>query len=100
MKAFLDRASLRALVAQLEVLFRAINFKDNFKSFTWSGSIAAGEEQRIVNGLGDYVPLGMVIESESAPLICKGDTAWDNNNIYIKNVGTSSTVTCEVTFYR
>ena len=99
MKFFLDRTTLSRLVAQLEAGLRSLNFQDNFHSFSWSGDIAPGVEQKISNGLKPYTPKGMVIESESAPLISKGDTAWDSEYVYIKNVGTSSTVTVEATFY-
>ncbi len=92
--------SLKELATHLNVVFKDINFLENFTSFqVVDQTIAAGAELRVTNRL-NVIPTTMVVNKQTGNgLITASDTEWTKDYIYIKNNGASS-VTATITFIR
>lgn len=86
----------------LMVTLRNLSFGDNFDSFTETVTIDAGQELAIRNKLpSGLIPTSRIIlrGGEGAESIVDGTTAWDQNYVYLKNVGASQ-VEVKVAFLR
>lgn len=90
--------TLRELNAGLSKL----TFSENFQSFTWTGTIAAGTEVSIRNGFrAGVIPSGKLIvraDVHSAD-VTDGAAAWTENYVSLKNNGASA-ATVTVIFFR
>lgn len=75
-----------------------LTLKDNFKSYTASVTIGAGQEIAVQHNLGD-IPTGKLIVRQNVAGIVDGDTAWTKDYIYLKNTG-ASTATATVVILR
>lgn len=87
------------LVKELAVGLGDLNFADNFRSFEKDVTIPATSEARIVNELS-FIPTKYIITSQTGDgLVTKGDTAWTDDLLYLKNNGSVS-VTLTVVFLK
>lgn len=87
------------LTRNLAVLLRDLTFGDNFRSFTWSGTIKAGAEKRIRNTL-TLRPNSYIIRYQTGDgLVTASGTDWTDDYVYMKNNG-SNDVTVKITFWR
>ena len=91
------------LVFTLRELFTGLsrlNFNNNFQSFETEVTVPAGSELAIRNELGE-VPSGKIILRDGGSnQVVDGDTAWDDNFVYLKNLDGSNDVTVKVVFLR
>jgi hypothetical protein len=92
---------LGKILKDLDIGFQRLSFEDNFDGFKVDVSIDAGDEIRIRNELRDRVPTQRLIlrGNDDSRNIVDGDTAWDINFVYLKNLG-SGTATATVYFTR
>lgn len=89
---------LQQLVTQLNTAFRTMKFEDNFTVYQWQGSIPATEELRIPHSLR-RIPSGKVIVEHKGGLLADGDTRWTANEVYLKNISSTSAAEARVLFY-
>ena len=83
---------LKTFLRELRLGLTRLSFVDNFDSFVVDVTIGSGEELAIRNQLKSSVPTQRIIVrgSSGSESIVDGDTAWDLNYVYLKNVGASS----------
>lgn len=75
-----------------------LSFADNFQSFRADISFTGAQEVAIRHGLG-AVPSSRIIVRATASDIVDGDTAWTENNVYMKKTGAGA-ATATVIFLR
>ena len=76
-----------------------LNFEENFKSFMWTGTIAATTEVAIGNPMDKIPTKYLVVRNSSGMAIGDGPTPWTASVVYLKNYGASS-ATITVVFMR
>lgn len=98
-------ADLRQILKELSTGLNRLDFSENFVSFTWTGTIAAGATAQIRNKL-DSVPTRMYVDLQTGNgLLTKGisyggaSVLWDANYVYVLNNGAAS-VTATITFFK
>lgn len=80
-------------------LSNRLTFSDNHAQFTTELTITAGSEAKVRNLLG-LIPAGFIVLKNSAGMaIADGVNLWDNNFVYVRNVG-GSTTTITIMFVR
>lgn len=92
---------LRKMIAELNLGLNKLSLVDNFESFIETVTIAAGAEISIRNKLQGATPTKKIVlrGKDGAQNIVDGDTDWDINYVYLKNVG-GSAATATVLFMR
>jgi hypothetical protein len=87
---------LSASLRELRTGLLKLRFEENFESFQAEVTIPTSSEVAISHNKG-FVPSKYIIVSsdEGGLSVCKGDTEWTRNNVYLKN--TSATLTASVT---
>lgn len=75
-----------------------LSFSDNFQSFRAEISFTGAQEVAIRHNLG-AVPSSRIIVRSTASDIVDGDTAWNENNVYMKKTGAGA-ATATVLFLR
>ena len=92
---------LGKILKDLDIGLQRLSFNDNFDGFLIEVSIAAGAELKIRNELRDRVPTQRLIlrGNDDSINIVDGDTSWDLNFLYLKNLG-GGTATATVYFMR
>jgi len=100
------RADLKKILVELQLGLNKLSFGDNFESFSTTVTIASGAEATIRNELRNdrgnpVIPTQRIIVrgKDGAEDIVDGDTDWDANHVYLKNVG-SSEATVTVVFIK
>lgn len=78
-----------------------LNFRDNFESFEVEVEIVAGGEVEIRNELQGAIPSERLIVrgNEGSKDIVDGDTEWNLNFVYLKNVG-AATAQAKIIFFK
>jgi len=92
---------LGKILKELNIGLERLSFEDNFDGFKTDVSIAAGAELKIRNELRDRAPTQRLIlrGNDDSRNIVDGDTPWDLNFVYLKNLG-AGTATATVYFLR
>ncbi|MHA2064494.1 MAG: hypothetical protein ACXABY_08950 [Candidatus Thorarchaeota archaeon] len=92
---------LGKVLKDLDIGLQRLSFVDNFDGFTVEVTIATGAELKIRNELRDRVPTQRLIVrgGTDSQNIVDGDTPWDLNFVYLKNLG-AGTATATVLFTR
>lgn len=90
---------LQYVMKELATVLRNLSFEDNFQGWVEEVTIPAGAELKIFNRLQNTIPSYRLILRGKAgsELVVDGDTAWDFENVYLKNTG-GSPVTVTVAF--
>jgi len=84
---------LRKILRDLQLGLTKMEFTDNFESFQTTVTIASGSEIAIRNELS-IVPTQRLIVAGNSNEVVDGDTAWNNDFVFLKNIGaTEATVT-------
>lgn len=78
------------ILDELDVGLQSLTLDDNFAGFEVTVDIAAGAEAKIPNQLRKRVPTRRIILRSNSASIVDGDTAWDEQFVYMKNTGASS----------
>ena len=92
--------NLTNLTRNLSVFLRDLTFKDNFRSFTYDGTILANTEAKIRNKL-TVRPNSYIIRFQIGnALVTAGSTDWDDNFVYIKNHDATNSAAVKITFWR
>jgi hypothetical protein len=102
MKFSLEGArDLQDLIRQLSLGLSKLNIEENMEAFKVENlEIAANTEVSVRNKL-TFIPKQYIITSqEGNGLVTKGPTAWDVNNLYLKNNDASNAVTLTIIFMR
>lgn len=103
MKFFFDRSGeLNAALGQLQAGMDKLNLVDNFRGFTWTGTIPANSEMEIPNKVpGRLIPSSFIITmAEGCNSIVKGSTEWSSNLVSLKNFNATTDATVTVFFFR
>ncbi len=89
----------KSLVKELTNGLRSLDFTNNFKSFEWTGTIAATTELKIRNELTQKPTKYIILYQTGNALITASDTTlWDNNFVYLKNNSATTSATVTVQF--
>lgn len=93
---------LASVLRELRAGLPRLDFIDNFESFQVSLSIESGVEIAVRNELKGFMPSRRVImrSNEAGLSVCDGDTPWDQNYLYLKNVHPTDTAEIQVIFFR
>lgn len=83
---------------QLGYLFKNLNFPDNFKSFVWEGSIAAGATETIPNLLKPIIPSSRIILRSDRSEVCDSTTTWTQDYVYMRNTGGTDATNVKIVF--
>lgn len=75
-----------------------LNFTDNFKTFTWSGTIGNGDTVQITHAFG-AVPSGWIIVRHTGDIDIVETGTWTNDFAYLINNGAAD-ATITVIFFR
>jgi hypothetical protein len=75
-------------------ILRNLTFSENFTSFEWSGTVPASSEVAIRNELRGVIPSKRIIVRADTYgcYVVDGDTSWDANYVYLKNVDANDAV--------
>lgn len=85
--SFLQSKSIEALKRVLDQGLRKLTFRDNFFASVRQVTIAAGDEILVTHDL-NIVPSYYIIGTQDTDgQIVKGDQAWTDSTISIKNLG-------------
>lgn len=88
------------LTRNLAVLLRDLTFSDNFRSFTYEGTLAANSETKIRNQLS-VRPNSYIIRFQTGnALITASTTDWDDDFVYMQNHDASNSATVKIIFWR
>lgn len=96
------KRSLLALIdwiRDLTIKLLDLSFEDNFQSYTWEGTIAAGATTKVIHGLGS-IPSGRIIYKCVGGIIQDGTTAPTDQVWYLKNVSSTSSATATVIIFK
>lgn len=95
-----NKKNLESLISDLMIGLNRLDFKENFQSFEYEATIAAGAEISIKNQLNPAIPrYMMVLKQVGAGQITAGSVAWDRDSLTLKNHGSIS-LTATVLFIR
>jgi hypothetical protein len=90
---------LNSVMRELYIGLRALKFEENFKSFTWTGSLAASEVRQIPHPFGK-APSGYVIFKQVGDAVVDASTSeWTSEVVYLRNNSGSNSVTVTVIFF-
>ena len=92
---------INASLRDLSIVMENLTFEDNFTSFLWTGTLAAGAEAKIKNALGLKVKPSkwIVVRLSGGFGLVEGPTAWTTDYVYLKNSG-ATTLTATVVFLK
>lgn len=95
------RNDLGLILKELTVGLQTLSFEDNFDSFQVDVTIESGAELKIRNELRDreVTQWIKVRGNDYSRDIVDGDTEWDLNSVYLKNLG-AGTATATILFMR
>lgn len=90
--------NLREIVTALKKL----TFSDNFESFQTTVTIEAASELAIRNQMRGTIPSKRLIVrgDDQSPNVVDGDTDWDLNYVYLKNIHATLATTVTVIFFK
>ena len=90
---------LQYVMKELATGLRRLSFNDNFEGWVQQVSIPAGTEIALQNRLEAKIPnYKLILRGKAgAESVVDGDTEWNLEKVYLKNVG-GSTVTVTVAF--
>jgi hypothetical protein len=92
---------LAATVRELRVGLQNISFVDNFDSFENVLTIPANTESEILNILGGIPSYYLILSADKGGLsVCKGDSEWTLERIYLKNTSLTDAANITVRFFR
>lgn len=91
-----QRAVAKAFT-DLQGMLIALSPTENFRRFTWTGSIPATTEQRIPHPL-KRIPAGYIVARHRGGNLQDGPTDWTPELVYLENSG-ASTLTATVIFF-
>lgn len=93
--------TLPKLVKELGVTLKDLSFDDNFDSFTVENqAIPANTEIKIRNEMQTRPTKYLILKQTGNALVTAGDTAWDDNFIYMKNHDAANPATITITFFK
>jgi hypothetical protein len=95
--AYLDGPH-RENLQELNLVFKNLNFPENFKSFVWEGSIAAGTTEAIPNLLKPQIPSSRIILRSDRPEVCDALTKWSQDYVYVRNTGGTNATNVKIVF--
>lgn len=99
MKFYLKTGDVDGLFAELAGL-SDLSFEDNFKGFSWTGTLTASQEIQIANKLKGSIPrYFLVIMAEGANNIVKGSAEWTTRYVSVKNADSTTTATVTIYFF-
>lgn len=96
------RNAFTSVLRNLQSGLSQLDFLENFKSFVVEDlTLPAGTEVQIPNRLGNNeVPRWrLILRQAGGESILDGDTPWDSEFVYLKNIGASSG-TATIIFFR
>lgn len=96
------KVDLTRMIKELTTGLNLLTFVDNFQSFEVEVTIINGTELQIRNQFSDgTIPSRRIVirGGDDSQNIVDGDTDWDANFVYLKNVG-SATATATVLFLK
>ena len=89
------RDELNSVMRELFIGLNKLKFGDNFQSFLWEGTIAAGQQIQISHPFRE-APTGYIIYRQVGNgVIDAGTSEWTNEVLYLRNNGAAS-VTAKV----
>jgi hypothetical protein len=92
--------NIKELARNLSSLLSDITMKDNMRSFTYEGTLAANGETKIRNLL-TILPNSYIIRYQSGDaLITSSTTAWTDDFIYMENHHATNIATVKITFWK
>ena len=92
---------LAATIRELRVGLNHISFADNFDSFESVVTIPVNTELEILNGLNVIPSHYLILSANKGGLsVCKGDSEWTLERIYLKNVSLTDSANITVRFFR
>lgn len=77
-------------------VLKNLNFPDNFKSFVWEGSIAAGATEAIPNLLKPFIPSSRIILRSDRSEVCDSTTDWTQDFVYMRNTGATNATNVKI----
>lgn len=93
--------TLPKLVKELGVVLKDLSFDDNFNSFTITDqALPANTEVKLRNQAQFRPTKYLILKQVGNALITAGDTAWDDDFIYIKNHSATNAATITITFFK
>ena len=93
------KLKLNQSLETLSILLQRLDFKNNFETFEYNGSIANGTEMGITHNLRTIPTQRIIVKQTGDGRIIDGDAAWTSSKVYLKNVG-SATTTVTVLFFK
>jgi hypothetical protein len=91
---------MKTLTRNLAILLRGLTFKDNFRSFTYSGTLSANGETKIRNQL-TQIPNRYIIGFQTGnALITASTTEWTSDWIYMQNHNATNDAVVNIIFWR
>lgn len=92
---------LPKLVKELAIVLKEISFEDNFTSFLVEDqALPANTEVKIRNQLKLRPSKYLIVKQTGNALVTAGDTAWDDNFLYIKNHDAANAATASILFIK
>lgn len=93
------KSELNSAMRELYIGLHGLDFRENFRSFTWTGTLAASETRQIPHPFGAE-PSGMLIFKQVGNgLIDASATKWTNDVVYLRNNSASNSVELTVIFF-
>lgn len=90
---------LNSVMRELYIGLSGLTFGENFKSYTWTGTLSTSETLQIPHPFGK-VPSGYVIFKQVGNAVVDASTtAWTNEVVYLRNNSASNTVELTVIFF-
>lgn len=96
MTAFPAVGSPQAILIAWSKLLQALDIA-NFRRSSWVGTILPGEEKIINHNLERIPGRYLITLAKGTPLLVRGDGAWTDTKITLRNVALISTFEGEVT---
>jgi hypothetical protein len=85
---------LRNCLQNVMIAFRSLSFHDNFRTFSWEGTIAAGQTVTITNTLRTAPAYRILTRSvptgAGTVIIDDSTTPWTSDLVYLRNSGSVS----------
>lgn len=78
-----------------------LTFVENFESFEITESLPPMQEVRIENKLKPFIPRYFnAFDLQGNGVVVRGDTEWNELNLWVKNKSTTSTTTARLVFFK
>lgn len=88
----------RENLQDLNYILKVLSFPENFKSFVWEGTIAAGATEAIPNLLKPLIPSSRIILRSDRSEVCDSTTDWTQDFVYMRNTGGTNATNVKIVF--